>query len=351
MSFKKTRKKLKIFFVVHKVNTLCNMKSGHVVISIISIFFFLLISSQLASAKAIDVYDIEITLDDAGNAQIKTMVLFDSSAIKNLRLSAHKPDNLQAYDLTGSLNHIVVNNSVMIKPREEVKDYNTTVKYATNQISSKTGDEWNISYNVLAYDSIEYLSISLSLPSGSSLKSFTLGGSASVIDSGIKIEWYIDDVPSNENVNLGVIYAMKIPAHDEHGSTLIILAVSIVLAGMASFVMYNKSKKREKDEAKMETEETPKDKIKPEAELAEELVLTQGKKDIMMTLNKNEQDVVKELLREEGKLTQKDIFTEIGLPRSTLSRTLKKLERKNVVEIRSIGNTNLVILTEWFKER
>jgi uncharacterized membrane protein len=46
-----------------------------------------------------------------------------------------------------------------------------------------------------------------------------------------------------------------------------------------------------------------------------------------------------------------EVFMRTGIPKSTLSRTLKSLERRNLIELRPIGNTNLVVIAEWMLEK
>ena len=42
------------------------------------------------------------------------------------------------------------------------------------------------------------------------------------------------------------------------------------------------------------------------------------------------------------------IQKDTGINKATLSRIIKRLEAKKLVEVRPTGNTNLILLNEWF---
>jgi len=306
-------------------------------------------STPVTSAKdfSIDVYDVSIKVDEAGNARVKLMVLFDSTNVTALRLPVYLPADLRVYDLGGNLEYFTINSTVIIKARERTKDYSLTAEYTTNQLTSKSGNEWNVSYTVFVYDPIKDLSVALGLPSGSSLEHFTPDGRVSVEETFMKIEWYLHDLGTDERSDINVRYTMQPPAHRDAGvfNNLIYILLALVLF-VPSLILYRRYSKTHAKDAT--AEESPKIDI---AHPGIEPGISEGKKDVMTTLNKNERDIVMELLKSESKLTQRDIFTKTGIPKSTLSRTLKSLERKNIIEIKDIGFTNLVMLTEWFREK
>ncbi len=78
--------------------------------------------------------------------------------------------------------------------------------------------------------------------------------------------------------------------------------------------------------------------------------MTSGKEDILKTLIDVQRKIVVCLLNH-GDLTQAKIRSLTGLPKSTLSRNLKYLEGKQVLEIKGVGTSNLVCLSKWFKDK
>ena len=73
---------------------------------------------------------------------------------------------------------------------------------------------------------------------------------------------------------------------------------------------------------------------------------------LLKTLTANEEKIVHELFKhKKDGLTQKGLARETGIPKSTLSRTLKRLAVKSVVEIKDYGVTKKIRLTEWFLKK
>ena len=70
--------------------------------------------------------------------------------------------------------------------------------------------------------------------------------------------------------------------------------------------------------------------------------------DIMRTLKDNEKKIAEYLLENKGKTTQAYIKNSLGIPKTSLARSLKMLEAKNVVSIERIGKMKKVNLTDWF---
>ena len=76
--------------------------------------------------------------------------------------------------------------------------------------------------------------------------------------------------------------------------------------------------------------------------------LSQGKKDLIKELDKKETEVINLLINNKNQAYQSMIQKNTGISKATLSRIIKKLENKNFIEVRQSGNTNLIILNEWF---
>lgn len=73
--------------------------------------------------------------------------------------------------------------------------------------------------------------------------------------------------------------------------------------------------------------------------------------DIFRVLKPDERRVVELLMKNGGVMTQKDLRWELGMNRVQIHRVLERLEERNIVSRRSIGNTNEVRLSEWFMEK
>ncbi|MFO8016686.1 MAG: hypothetical protein R6U32_06275 [Candidatus Woesearchaeota archaeon] len=70
--------------------------------------------------------------------------------------------------------------------------------------------------------------------------------------------------------------------------------------------------------------------------------------DIMKTLNEKDRLVVDYLLGSQNKAVQSRIRHDLGIPRTTLSRVLVSLEKKNIIGCEKHGKAVKVWLTDWF---
>jgi len=73
--------------------------------------------------------------------------------------------------------------------------------------------------------------------------------------------------------------------------------------------------------------------------------------DIFKVLKPDERRVVELLIRNGGVMLQKDLRWELGMNRVQIHRVLERLEERNIVVRRSVGNTNEVRLADWLLER
>ena len=49
-----------------------------------------------------------------------------------------------------------------------------------------------------------------------------------------------------------------------------------------------------------------------------------------------------------GEMTQADLRYETGIPKSSLTGILRNLERRNIINKKEWGRTNVIELSEWF---
>jgi len=68
------------------------------------------------------------------------------------------------------------------------------------------------------------------------------------------------------------------------------------------------------------------------------------------TLDEKENQIVGFLIDQNGETTQARIHHYTHMPRSTLSKNVKNLLKKEILEIERYGKLNRVRLTRWFLE-
>ncbi len=73
--------------------------------------------------------------------------------------------------------------------------------------------------------------------------------------------------------------------------------------------------------------------------------------EIMRVLKPDERRVVELLIENGGVMLQKDLRWELGMNRVQIHRILERLEERNIIVRRSVGNTNEVRLADWLMKR
>jgi len=192
------------------------------------------------------------------------------------------------------------------------------IKYSTSEFSYKDGNVWRLSVDLEGLDN-NFVSVYLSenaklLSANEGAEIYTLGG---II---------IIDLKSVDNLEISYELGRK-----ESKNYLWILYIVLLILVLLFFFR----KKFIKPKKLLEKVSSKKDKI-------------EEKNDVMNTLTETESKIVK-VLTENKRLTQKKILFLTGLPKSTLSRTLRSLQRKNIIEIKRVGISNVIYLKDWFK--
>ena len=86
----------------------------------------------------------------------------------------------------------------------------------------------------------------------------------------------------------------------------------------------------------------------PEVKINEEIKVEQRTKDIIVTLNGKEKDIVYFLLDNDNKANQNNIRHGTGIPKTSLCRVFESLERKNIIKVEKLGKMKKITLTDFF---
>ncbi len=74
-------------------------------------------------------------------------------------------------------------------------------------------------------------------------------------------------------------------------------------------------------------------------------------RDLLKTLNSREKKIVEHLMQQKGEVLQSNVRHNTGVPRTSLSRILKSLEAKNILQVKSVGKVVKIGLSDWFLEK
>lgn len=290
----------------------------------VGVFTLLLFFSVNASVELLDV---EIDVDEAGSAYVTEILYLNTSEPRNLSFTIYPASYLRVYDRQGELNYTLFGDELTVTPRDFKEEYSFTIQYISDALTVKEDYSWVLSYqnNLTANNRV----MSVTLPSSAIINSTTPKGYLVTMPDKQRIDFYVME----ESLNVEIFYSSerkeiipvtvsidtKYPLSYLH---LILFFIAIILA----LIVLVKSRS----------------KLQP---------ITNHQEDILKTLNEKQEKIIRTLLSYKGKLSQNKLRLETGLPKATLSRNLKYLQFKGILELTPIGNSNQIYLSEWFKKK
>lgn len=109
----------------------------------------------------------------------------------------------------------------------------------------------------------------------------------------------------------------------------------IILAGLVYMVSQKSYREAETPAPKYYSQPTTESKLEP---------------DIFKVLRPDEKMVVDLLIKNGGRMLQKDLRWELGMNRVQIHRIIERLEERNIVSKKPVGNTNEIVLADWIVE-
>lgn len=297
-------------------------------ISLIIIFILIL---PFSSALDINEFKTEIDVYFDGVSKVKHEIIIESVNENDLiYIPVYEPESMIISDNFNDLNYAIVSNFIIIKPKRNAKNYKIKLQYLTNELTSKEDKEWIAAYtfpalNSLNYRKIIYSQISFYLPSSSKIVSSSENNVIAAHDNMFKISWE-NTLTESEETSFFVKYestATPISKENRIVFTFVLIVLSIILLVIFIHYVFDKYV----------------------------LKISQGKKAILQILNERERLLVQLLLESKEKVTQASIHKETGMSKATLSRVVKRLAKKKIIEIEPLGNTNFLVLSKWFKDK
>lgn len=290
-----------------------------------SLLLLMILLLQTSSATTIfELHRIEVDIDERGNTLVKNMFFIDSRNVYSFFLPAFSPKNIYTYDEGGELNYSV-SDGIYVDLRDQTEGYSFNVEYFSDMLTSKNASEWTFSYDFYKVGDFDRIEFILTLPINTRLHSFSEDGIIYSEDDYMNIEWEIPNYISSKKMEVKYTFKTSSNGIKKPVNQFLIYA-TILLLFLMIFLFLKKFKFKSKSRRDFSL----------------------GQKDLIHTLTENEKKIIEELLKSRKGLTQKKISLLTGIPKSTLSRILKKLEIRNFIEKRDYGNTKIVKLTEWF---
>lgn len=255
----------------------------------------------------------KISINTDGSAKVSHIIDNIDNSENAVIIPAINPEYVQAVDNSGIMDVELRSDSIAVKPREKDSGYSFELVYLTNSLTSKLDGQW-----VAKFPGIESKSSGMifSLPKNMVIYEYTPEGFTFSDKDSMNVGWRLQN-------KTGVMVRYSNALTDSEPNNVVWYVVSgilgIVLIFSVGYYLLRKKSKTDNDDQKIDT--------------------------IISTLNPKEKEIY-EFIRNNKKVYQSKIQKELGLPKATLSRTIKSLSNRNLVEIRNAGSTNMIIFNE-----
>ncbi len=307
--------------------------------------FFLVLAMSLANASEIGFLQVRITIDQSGGAVVQHLVSFDSRRGESVSFSVFDTKSLRVFDSSGRVEFSEENNVVSFKPKSLAENYGVTIEYSTPNLTSKSGEKWGFELRFVPQNNYGELDFVVLLPKNVRVSLNEPQALVFAGDNGLELEWSFDN-PQQQELNLKSEYRLSELPGDGSGGENVNLFLPLLIAVLlaCAIILFYFSRQRGKVLVKKEKTAV--------LEIVEERKdgLTERQMDVVKLLGENEEKIVKALMGEDS-IAQRNLMAKTGLPKSTLSRTLKRLELKGLVKISDIGHTNKIELSKEFLEK
>lgn len=315
--------------------------------TLLLVFTVLLACGVLATGLDFEI--IRVALDEKGDAFVQHFLEFDSRTEKNISLHVFGSGSLRVFDSQGEVPFTIENGVVSFVPNSTEEKYNATVEYSTSSLTSKTGGQWSAALEFEQLNQpLEELKIELGLPKNVIVLNFDPKGILFSGDEGLEIEWSfpgeVKDVQASVTYSLNGTNGGK-NSFDFMLAAWIIGAILVIGAGGYYLKSGNKAKKELPSVAPVEKDSAASNGFEKQGEAKKGISTTQ--EGMLKFLTDNERRIMEELMNT-SPLPQRTLQVKLGLPKSTLSRTIKKLELKGLVKTIDIGNSKRIELGEEF---
>jgi uncharacterized membrane protein len=233
-----------------------------------------------------------------------------------------------------------------LETAEYLYENDTKQLYAlTNALTWKYADKWVLNFSTCDYytdyHTVFYLpaDVKLLVSHSEGLEHFVTTSNESLV---IDVQGYNIESPATT-----IEYQQPLRETDDEGVDsgfsfspgYLLLIIALLVLTIALITVIVKQKRREDRHAEEQQVRVKEGKIEAaRREMAR----------VMETLTERERAIVNALLKHNGEMTQADLRYETGIPKSSLTGTLRSLERRKIIIKKEWGRTNVIELSEWF---
>ena len=282
-------------------------------------------------------------------------VVADEGYFKQLILEIYVDESGKAL-VAGYIEPDAVASLSFLQNSEYIYDNDTKQLYAlTDELTDKSGADWTLRFSSCAYytdyHTVFYLPDVIRLGRincSPTMQYFvTVSNGSFVIDvQGYDVESPMTEIEYQEqleqpeqpgkgdtNTNITIMQPLLL---------LIIVTIAVLTALLVLYFYFYFTKKRSAIGGAEEYKADREGRKEAGIEISSDMMR------IMETLTERERGIVNALLKHNGEMTQADLRYETGIPKSSLTGILRNLERRNIINKKEWGRTNVIELSKWF---
>jgi uncharacterized membrane protein len=266
---------------------------------LIAVFLLLVIPFSLC--QEVRTWNARAEIGENGFTELEILLVLDSTKGNLVELEGLECSSLSLYDETGPLDYSLSGSSISFMARGASESYSFSLVCVSGEMTSKE-ESWLFSLKMPFEGSNG--SLVVVLPPNAFLTKSVPEGAVFAEDSRLSLRFIDAD-------EVSVLYSFSGPAERKGDYTGMPVAVAVAVAVGLAFIYLKGMKKR--------------------------------REGFLKYLGDNERKVAG-IVQDKGRITQKMLRIESGLPKSTLSRTVRSLENKGIVKTVSAGSTKFVEL-------
>lgn len=201
------------------------------------------------------------------------------------------------------------------------QERSVTLSYHTSALTEKRDSQWTFKFSSLSTSRVTILKIKF--PPGTNITSLRSNETFYIYPPHLSSPLFI--YPQSSQISLEVDYKLSSEESTPSFLPLVILLLPILLALIYFYIKKRKSiKSKEPEEEGM--------RINPS---------------VLKMLDKTEKEIIKLLAQSEEEITQAYIYKTLGIPKSSLSDIIRRLEQRDLIKKKKEGRVNWINLREW----
>lgn len=217
------------------------------------------------------------------------------------------------------------------------------IEFYSSDFTRKEGEEWSFLIQSNAVADAE--SLRVKMPQNAKVTFFSENAELYFENSEMIIQW------EGMQGNVEIRYSIESWEEEEVENPVLANLLMLVLGGVLILVLGLFVWKNYKDLKKAVEEKQEEINAEEKSEKKKVDEISDEKKDLLKTLSEKEKKILGVLGKHVEGINQKKLTALTSLPKSTLSRTLRKLEKSGFVKIAQEGYTKKISLTEWFLKK